>query len=172
MLLALDLGTTCGWALFTADGRLLASGVWSLDQDARRSRFEVFRLRVLSQVEVYKVRRVVFEHVRRHAAATAAHVFGGWLAALDEVQYRTRAELVGLRPQDIHRAAGVEADRSRPPKGASKAERRRASAARRKDNKAAVLAAARARWGFMVRDDNEADALFVGLAAMAKGAGL
>lgn len=171
MLLSLDLGTTCGWALFTANGTRRASGVWSLDEDPRRSRFELFRLRVLSTVGAYGVRRVAYEHVRRHAATTAAHVFGGWLAALDEIVYRAAVQLVPLRPQDIHRVAGVEADRSRPPKDAAKAERRRASAARREKNKSAVLAAARARWGETIRDDNEADALFGGVAALAQGAG-
>lgn len=171
-LLALDLGTTCGWALFTAAGVRLASGVWQLDADPRRSRFELFRLRVTSTVGAHKVTRIAYEHVRRHAATTAAHVFGGWLAALDEVKHRTAVQLVPMRTQDIHRVAGVEVDRRRAPKGASKTERRAAAAVRRKKNKAAVLAAARARWGECIRDDNEAEACFLGAADLAQGAGV
>lgn len=159
-LLALDLGMLCGWSLFF-DGVRIASGTWRLGHDPTRGRFDEFFLRVLSAVQAQRIEVVGYEHVRRHMGATAAHVFGGWLAQLDTMQHRTRARLVGVRTQDLHAAAGVETASRRefPDKEA-----------RREENKRRMVAAAHAR-GWPVTDDNEAEACFVGLFVLSKGAG-
>ncbi len=169
MLLALDLGTVCGWALFTAAGVLLASGTWRLDTDPYRGRFDAFFLRLLACAQAHGVKTIAHESVHRHAGTDAAHVFGGWLAIVEIVAERTRAEVVGVRTQEIHAAAGHKPDRKRGPKAAAKAEQRRGAAARRRANKEAIVAAAQAR-GWQVADDNEADACFVGVAVLSKGA--
>lgn len=166
-LLALDLGLKCGWALFGGGARL-ASGTWHLAEDGG-SRFNALHIRLLSLVQSHGVTTIAYESVHRHAGTDAAHVFGGWLAILELVAGRTRAKVVGVRPQDIHAAAAVRTDRRRAPKGASKTERRQISESRRKNNKSAVIEAAHAR-GWPVKDDNEADACFAGLAAQAEGA--
>ncbi len=78
--LALDLGTTTGWALRLGD-RSILSGI----QTFRPGRFEGGGMRYLRStnwlVEIAKrahgIRRIVFEDVRRHAGTDAAHVYGG-----------------------------------------------------------------------------------------------
>jgi hypothetical protein len=170
MLLALDLGTACGWALFTDAGKRLTSGVWLLDR-ADRNRFNVLRGKVEMTVVAYKIKHIAYEHAARHAGNDAAHVFGGYLAQLKEVVHGTSITLVPLRPQDVQAASGATIDRTRGPKTMEKAAKAKAKAARRKNNKAAVLAAARARWGDEIKGEDEADACFVGMAVLAGGTG-
>ena len=78
MILALDLGTTTGWAYGRAG--VLVSGVWNL----KGSRFEGGGMRFLRFQglldELHKsspVGRIGYEEVRRHAGTDAAHVYGG-----------------------------------------------------------------------------------------------
>lgn len=157
-MLALDLGMHTGWSLWPR-GQRLASGVWHLGSDRTRTRWQEFELRLMSFVQAQRVRRIAYEHVRRHAGTTAAHVFGGWLAVLQNVAMRTAATLTPLRPQDLHAAAAVALA-----KKSEIADREQ----RREENKRRMVAAAQAR-GWDVADDNEAEACFVGLAAVTKG---
>lgn len=161
-MLALDLGMHTGWSLWTLRGRMLASGVWHLGKDTTRGRFGELRLRVQTKVSAQGVKRIAYEHVRHHAGTTAAHVFGGWLAALDEVRCLTRVSLHGFRTQDLHTAAGiVPASKKEIPD----------RELRRAENKRRMVAAAHAR-GWPVADDNEAEACFCGLAALTQRTGL
>jgi hypothetical protein len=79
-ILALDLGTTTGWAL--QDGSIRQSGVWNL----RGSRFEGGGMRFVRFKrmlnEIGKVDLVAYEEVRRHMGVDAAHVYGGMQATL------------------------------------------------------------------------------------------
>lgn len=161
-MLALDLGMHTGWSLWTDAGRMLASGVWHLGKDTTRGRFGELRLRVSTKVSAQGVKLIAYEHVRHHAGTTAAHVFGGWLAALDEVRCLTRVPLLGLRTQDLHAAAEVTAASK---KDFPDRELRRA------ENKRRMVAAA-IRRGWQVADDNEAEACFCGLAALTQRTGL
>jgi hypothetical protein len=171
-LLALDLGTSCGWALFES-GQRVASGTWSLDQDRTRDRGDVFLARVESFVKSHRIDVVAHEHVaslHQHTSADAAHLFGGWLMLLAMIRRRTTARIYRVETPSVQAASGAKLDRRRAPKGATEAERKRRSAERRENNKQAVIDAARAR-GWQVGDDDEADACFVGVAALAEGAG-
>ena len=84
-LLALDLGTTTGWALRTGDGAI-ASGTVSF----RPSRYDGGGIRYLRfrgwldqlATDVDGLSAVHFEEVRRHAGTDAAHIYGGLLATL------------------------------------------------------------------------------------------
>ncbi len=75
--LALDLGTTTGWALRTANDRRIVSGT----QSFKPQRFEGGGMRFLRFVrwldEVQALsgglHHLVFEEVRRHASTDAAH---------------------------------------------------------------------------------------------------
>jgi hypothetical protein len=82
-ILALDLGTHTGWALWQ-DG-YESSGTWDL-APARQRRFEGGGMRWvrLGQFlrEIGRVDRVVVEEVRRHAGVDAAHAYGGALATV------------------------------------------------------------------------------------------
>ena len=137
--LALDLGTTTGWALRAADG-LVTSGTVSF----RPGRYDGGGMRYLrftnwlAEIERLSgpIAAIWFEEVRRHAGTDAAHVYGGLMATLT-----AWAELRGVP------YAGV-------PVGTIK----RHATGHGNAPKAAMIAAAQAR-GFSPADDNEADAL-------------
>lgn len=84
-LLALDLGTTTGWALRDCTGHI-TSGTESF----RPQRFEGGGMRYLRfrrwiseiQESVSEIQFLYFEEVRRHAGVDAAHAYGGFLATL------------------------------------------------------------------------------------------
>lgn len=84
-LLALDLGTITGWALSNAHGHI-TSGT----QSFRPTRYEGGGMRYLrfdnwlneTQKLIGPVDAIYFEEVRRHMGVDAAHVYGGFLAAL------------------------------------------------------------------------------------------
>lgn len=83
-ILALDLGTTTGWALFNPPGTTL-SGVWSLKPrrfDGGGMRYVRFRQSLDELARTVKINLVCYEEVRRHAATDAAHVYGGLMATL------------------------------------------------------------------------------------------
>lgn len=83
--LALDLGTSTGWALRTADGRTV-SGTESF----KPGRFEGGGMRYLRfrrwltelKATTEGLEAVYFEEVRRHIGVDAAHAYGGFLATL------------------------------------------------------------------------------------------
>jgi hypothetical protein len=140
-LLALDLGTTTGWALRNHHG-LVLSGTVSF----RPSRYDGGGMRYLrftnwlTELDQLSgpIAAIWYEEVRRHVGTDASHVYGGLMATLT-----AWAELRGVP------YAGV-------PVGAIKLH------ATGKGNapKEAMIAAARAR-GFDPGDDNEADALAI-----------
>ena len=82
-ILALDLGTTTGWAIRGLDG-LITSGTVSF----KSSRYDGGGMRYLrftnwlTEIDRLSgpVEAIYFEEVRRHAGTDAAHVFGGLLA--------------------------------------------------------------------------------------------
>jgi len=168
-LLALDLATACGWAVFDA-GERVASGTWKLKASPGRSRFGHLLLLLRSRVAT-GVSVVAYEHVHRHVGIDAAHVFGGWLAQLEELVALTGVRLVPITTSQIHAVAKVKRARSPKVAGQTKAEKARAAKLRRDKNKAATIAAACAR-GWPVEDDNEAEACFCGLVALTQRAGL
>ena len=151
-ILALDLGSTTGFALRT-DVCAIVSGTVSFRPDRWQSggmRFLRFK-RWLTEIknQAGGVDLVVYEQVRRHAGVDAAHAFGGWLAILTawcdhhEIAYQ-----------------GV-------PVGTIK----RFIAGKGNADKDAVIAAIRAR-GFAPADDNEADALAILLWAIETAGGV
>lgn len=83
--LALDLGTTTGWALRSADGSI-SSGTESF----KPHRFEGGGMRYLRfkhwLTEVKQtsdgIEAVYFEEVRRHLGVDSAHAYGGFMAHL------------------------------------------------------------------------------------------
>jgi hypothetical protein len=140
-ILALDLGSTTGWALRTASG-LIQSGT----QDFRPRRFEGGGMRYLRftdwLVEMAMlaggIRRLVFEEVRRHAGTDASHTYGGFLATLS----------AWCEEHDV------------PYQGVPVGTVKRFIAGKGNADKKAVIDAVRAR-GFNPADDNEADAIAI-----------
>jgi len=141
VILALDLGTTTGWALRTADG-LITSGTVSLRPSRydgggmRYVRFRAWLERLAA--DAGPIGAIHFEEVRRHVGTDAAHVFGGLLATLT-----AWAETAGVPYQGV-------------PVGTIK----RHATGNGNASKDAMIAAARAR-GFDPADDNEADAIAI-----------
>ena len=139
--MALDLGTTTGFALKTSDGAIASSTV-----SFRPSRYDGGGMRYLrfrgwldSIAEDSGLPGAIhFEEVRRHVGTDAAHVYGGLLAILT-----SWCEQRGIAYQGV-------------PVGTIK----RHITGKGNADKAAVIAAVRAR-GFNPTDDNEADALAI-----------
>ncbi len=143
--LALDLGTTTGWALRATGGAITSGTVFF-----RPSRFEGGGMRYLRfrgwLAEASELSggfaRIVFEEARAHAGADAAHLYLGFLA---------------------HLSAWCE-ERGMPYEGVPVRTLKRFATGKGSADKAAVVTAIRAR-GFAPDDDNEADAVALLLSA-------
>jgi Holliday junction resolvasome RuvABC endonuclease subunit len=84
-ILALDLGTTTGFAFLLGDCGPTIVGTWSFKPNRYEgggSRFLRFRRQLDEAHAGMKFERVFFEEVRRHIGTDAAHVYGGLLAIL------------------------------------------------------------------------------------------
>lgn len=82
-ILALDLGTSCGWAI-SRDQAPYISGVLDLSPGRYSGggmRFVRFGNELTTLLNA-RIDRVVFEEVRRHLGVDAAHIYGGLLAVL------------------------------------------------------------------------------------------
>ena len=140
-LLALDLGTTTGWAMRLADGSIV-SGTMAFRPGRyegggmRYLRFRSWLDELLRQAPALGA--VFFEEVRRHAGTDAAHIYGGFLAHL-----AAWCEQKGLPYQGV-------------PVGAIK----RHVTGKGNADKQAVIAAVTDR-GFNPTDDNKADAIAI-----------
>ena len=138
-ILALDLGTTSGWALRDRTGRITSGS-----QSFKPQRFEGGGMRYLRfgrwiseiQTSVSELQFLYFEEVRRHVSTDAAHAYGGFLATLT-----AWCEHHGIPYQGV-------------PVGTIK----KHATGRGNAGKDAVMAAVRAR-GHAPADDDEADAL-------------
>jgi hypothetical protein len=138
-ILALDLGTTTGWALRGQDSRVTSGSL-----TFKPTRFEGGGMRYLrfrgwlDEVADLSggLARVVFEEVRRHAGTDAAHIYGGFLGQLSTWCEEHQIPYEGVPVGTIKRFA----------------------TGRGNADKAAMIAAMRAR-GFAPADDNEADAI-------------
>ena len=85
VILALDLGTTTGWALRSANGPVAHGFVSFKSQRFEGGGMRYLRFkRWLSDMRhlASDIHSVYFEEVRRHAGVDAAHVYGGLLATL------------------------------------------------------------------------------------------
>jgi len=144
--LALDLGTTTGWALRGYDG-LITSGTVSF----KPNRFDGGGMRYLrfqnwlSEMDhlAGPLNAIYFEEVRRHAGTDAAHVYGGLMAVLT-----AWAEMRGVPYQGV-------------PVGTIK----KSATGKGNASKSMMIEAARKR-GFFPTDDNEADAIAILLWAL------
>ena len=138
-ILALDLGTTTGWALRGSDGHITSGS-----ESFRPQRFEGGGMRFLRfkrwLTELKAVTNGIdalhFEEVRRHASTDAANAYGGFLATLTAWCEHHQIPYQGVPVGTIKKYATGKGNAS-------------------KDE---MVASARAR-GHAPVDDNEADAL-------------
>lgn len=148
--LALDLGTTCGWA-YDYLGTTL-SGVWDL-RPGRYSGAGMRFVRFIAKLDelqgVQPLESIYFEEVRAHKGVDAAHVYGGLMATL-----QTWAE---------------KAEPPIPYEGVSVGAIKKFATGKGNAPKEAMIRAVEG-WGFAPVDDNEADALAL-LLYVTKGGG-
>ena len=139
-ILALDLGTKCGWALLDSAG-LVYSGTWDLAPQSQR-RWEGGGMRYIRFVDFLKKLprpdRIAYEEVRRHKGVDAAHAYGGFQAAL--MAWCERESI----PYEAY------------PVGVIK----KHATGKGNAGKDAMIAAAKVKFG-EVEDDNQADALWL-----------
>lgn len=83
LILGLDLGTNCGWAVL--DGkRRVDSGTWKLGTEKRYSAFQYeLGSTLLTMDEMDPDFAVAYESVHNHRGYRAAHVYGGLLACVE-----------------------------------------------------------------------------------------
>ena len=150
--LALDLGSTTGWAVRTARCRILHGTA-----EFRPSRYEGGGMRYLrfgkwldQTLEITGgIDAVYFEEIRRHAGTDAAHVHGGLLATLSSWCEQHYLPYQGVPVGTIKRYATGKGNA----------------------DKQAMIAAVRER-GFDPSDDNEADAIAILLWALDTNGGV
>ena len=139
-ILALDLGTTTGWALLGTND-IISSGSVSFRPgrfDGGGMRFLRFSnwLSELDRMGGELLKSIWFEEVRRHAGTDAAHVYGGFMGTLTAWAERHGVPYEGVPVGTIKKHVTGKGNA----------------------NKAAVMAAVQA-LGYAPADDNEADAL-------------
>lgn len=135
-ILALDLGTTMGWATKVRTGAIV-SGATNLEG----GRFEGGGARFLRfnqwlELRVAPIDVCYYEEVRRHLSTDSAHIYGGFLAILHAFCEYRQIPYIGVPVGKIKKHA----------------------TGRGNANKQAMIQAARDR-GHTPEDDNEADAL-------------
>lgn len=146
-ILALDLGTTTGWAITSSTG-LISSG----SQSFKPTRFEGAGMRFLkfkrwlTEMKGDGIDAVFFEEVRRHMGVDAAHAYGGFMAHLTAWCEHHCIPYQGIPVGTIKRHATGKGNA----------------------DKDAMIAAARVK-GHQPADDNEADALALLYFAKASG---
>jgi len=134
IILALDLGTKCGWAAENC------SGVWNLKPSTHESAGERYR-KFKYYLGTQKIPTfIVYEEIHAHAAVDAAHVWGGLEAILQTycLEYKIEYKGVGVGTIKKHATGNGHA---------------------KKDD---MILAATLEWpGINIIDDNHADALWL-----------
>lgn len=139
-ILAIDLGTTTGWALRSRGGIQSGSRACTVKgAEGPGQRWLKFRA-LLNELDTMagEINVVYFEDVKDHAGTLAAHIYGGFLAHLETWCELRRARLVGVGVGTVKKNWT-------------------GNGAARKD---IMIAEAKER-GFNPVDDNEADALAI-----------
>lgn len=139
-LLALDLGTTTGFAWSATKG-VVISGTWDLrpkKYEGGGMRFLRLRENLVAIHNAAAIDQVVFEAVRRHIGTDAAHVYGGLMGELQSWCEERKIPYEGVPVGTIKKFWT-------------------GSGAAKKD---AMIAEARRR-GYEPVDDNEADAIAI-----------
>jgi len=143
MILALDLGTKTGVCVMNRSGIPIFSGTWDLSRYAKErwgARFNEFRYKLECALNSYKIDLIAYEDVHRHLATDAAHIYGGLLALV---------EMTALTWDMPTSPIGV---------GIIK----KAATGRGNADKTAMAVRASRRWPDLdIKDDNQADALWI-----------
>ena len=101
-ILALDLGTKCGWACQET------SGVWDLKPTTNESageRYRKFKQYLERVIRERNIGFIVYEEVHAHIGVDAAHIYGGFVAILQSVCIDWKIEYGGVGVQTIKKHA-------------------------------------------------------------------
>ena len=107
-LLALDLGTKCGWAIDVDLMKYPNSGVWNLTPSTHESsgeRYRKFQKELSDLCYRCPFSFVVYEEVHAHIGVEAAHVYGGLAAILQTFCLENDIEYKGVPVQTIKKHA-------------------------------------------------------------------
>ena len=147
--LALDLGTTTGWA--AKNQGILTSGTVSMKTgrfEGGGMRFLRFQKHLEELFNLIDPKVVWFEEVRRHIGTDAAHIYGGLQAVLTKLCEERNIPYQGIPVGTVKKMATGKGNA----------------------NKEKMMEATRQKWpGRQFADDNEADALWIletGLASL------
>lgn len=113
-ILALDLGTSCGWACQNK------SGTWNLKPSSSESageRYRKFRYELQMAFMLFGFEYVVYEEVKYHRATDAAHVYGALEGTLQTFCLDYKLEYRGIGVTTIQKHA---TGRGMAPKGQKK----------------------------------------------------
>lgn len=96
--LALDLGTYCGWAIATKDGAVSYGTEHFIQRNKWHPgvRWSNYRAWLAELIRDKQITAVYFEDVKRHAGTLAAHVYGGYLAMTEMVCQQHNIPMVGI----------------------------------------------------------------------------
>ena len=144
ILLAIDPGTACGWAVMAPE-RSPLYGTW----DLRTKRHEgagmrFLRLRRYLEEAIPGCDLVAYEEVRRHAGTSAAHVYGGIVAEIQATCEVLRVPYTAVPVGTVKKHATGKGNAGKP----------------------AMIRAAESRWGLEGLTDDQADALWIADFAM------
>jgi len=142
IVIGIDPGTKCGWAVLGKAGARLGSGVWDLSSRRHEGggmRYLRARRYLSELLDAYPDAVVGYEEIRRHAGTSAAHVYGGIVAVITSA-CEAREQAYSARPVGSVKKLAT---------GKGNA------------NKERMIEAAKERWGVDPSDDNEADALWI-----------
>ena len=142
-LLALDLGTDCGFAIYK-EGKFI-SGTKKLGTNKEKfgERFYAFRKWLLNILEKHNIESVYFERVYGHKGVEAGHCYGGFMYTLASVCYQQNIPCISFSVQAIKKFITAKGN-------ATKNE---------------IIAAVK-RKGFNPETDDEADAIAIMLLAL------
>lgn len=148
-ILAIDPGTSCGWAVWE-NGDVVHAGTWDLSGN----RFEGAGMRYVTFERLFRqllpgANIVAFEEVHSHKGTAAAHVYGGITSHLMRICTEAGVPYLGIPVSHVKREATGKGNSAKP----------------------AMVAAANRRWGLQLElgpGADEADARWIAVAAASR----
>lgn len=95
-ILALDLGTKCGFALAGRDGAIEYGTEVFDPKHGHGERWAAYRAWLSALIAKHGITVLYFEDVKRHVGTLAAHAYGGFLAMTQMVCHQHRVRMVGV----------------------------------------------------------------------------
>lgn len=144
-ILGLDQATSCGWALYDKDVVVLGGsgpyswGVWNLS--LRGTEGEGARyIKLYNELEkLLPLDFIIYEKVARHMGTDAAHIYGGLTAVIQMFCEHNNIQCIGV-PVGTWKKAAVGNGRAK---------------------KKEIMLAAKEKWGYHIKKQDSADALFI-----------